>query len=162
EKACAGLALDAPVLLQLLIADALPAWVLKANRARQQRQQTIARLEGRLSPEMAAWESYCQCAPDAYSASLTQLADLIEEGTIRLEIDGNAGLRLALAPGAGWEAEGSVDHPGRKALQELTEAGVLAPDGPEEGSGGRWRLDPKALVGTAKPKSDPPSFERSN
>src|SRR5262249_31372416 len=140
----------------------LPAWVLKANRARQQRQQTIARLEGRLTPEMAAWETYCQWAPDAYSTSFTQLGKLIEEGTIRLEIDGNAILRLALVPGAGWDAEGSVDHPGKKALVELSEAGVLAPDGPEEGSGGRWRLDPKALLRTAKPKSAPPSSERND
>jgi hypothetical protein len=142
EKVHEALALDLRTALQLIVADALPAWVLRAGKAQQQRQQALAQLENRLTPEMAAWEICCRLAHTSHAASLATVRALVKEGVISLELGPDASLCLNCDAGLTRDA----DHPGTKALQSLTEAGVLVPDGPAGGPPGRWKLEPQALL----------------
>jgi hypothetical protein len=140
DKVCQGLAVDLATVLRLILADSLPNWVVRAGRAQQQRRQALARLEGRLSPELAAWRVYCRLAPARLAGLLGEVGRLIDEGAVRLEVGTDGELYLEL------DAEASADH---NAVRELVTAGVLVPERPE-GAWGRWRLQPRAFSQAAE------------
>jgi hypothetical protein len=156
NKACEGLAVDAATLLRLIVTDALPGWVLRAGRAQQQRHEALARLEGRLTPELAVWRAHCRLAPAPLAGHLGAVSQLVEEGAVRLEVGGDGELYVELAAEAGGEGKAGADQPGANALRELAAAGALVPERPD-GPWGRWRLEPRAFFQPAEQEKGPPS-----
>ena len=139
NKACEGLALDVPTLVRLIVTDALPGWVLRAGRAQQQRQQALARLEGRLSPARAVFTAYCRLAPARLAGLLGEVGRLIDEGAVLLEVGTDGELYVELAREAG------ADH---NAVREMATAGAFVPE--PGGAWGRWRLEAGAFSQAAE------------
>ncbi len=140
------MALDLPTLLQLILGEALPGWIPRAEKAQQQRQQALARLENRLSPEMATWDAYCRVAHASHADALNAVRSLIEDGAVELELDTDAVLHLISNLEVSPTSQGSEDHPGRKALRGLIAAGVLVPDETGDTPRTTWRLEPQPLL----------------
>jgi hypothetical protein len=158
-KVCAGLGLDLPTLLRLVVTDALPGWVLRAGKARQQRQQALERLQNRLTAEMATWDAYARAAPERFAEAFRRGRQLIEEGTVRLDLEPDGTLYLvaepADAPGA---TRGSTAE---NALQELMTAEMLVRDLPADSSGTRWRFVPQKLLNPAVSRSPTTATRRT-
>jgi hypothetical protein len=150
ERVCEGMALDLPTLLQMILAEALPGWILRAGKAQQQRQQALARLENRLSPAKATWNAYCRVAHASHAASLSAVGTLINEGVVELELDTGSVLHLISNLELSSVSENAEDHPGRKALKELIAAGILVPDETGNPPRSTWRLESQALLTKAK------------
>src|SRR6266545_6746504 len=148
DRACAGLAVDLPPLLQLVVTEALPAWVLRGGKALQQRQQARDSLENKPTPEMAAWITYRRLASPQHAASLDHIRGLMEEGAVRLELDSEALLYVVIPEATVAQESAAVSAEG-KAFKDLAAAGVLVPDEAEDGVRTRWKLDPQALLATA-------------
>ena len=138
-KACAGLAIDAATLLRLIVVDGLPAWLLRAGRAQQQRHEALARLEGRLSPARAVFTAYCRLAPARLAGLLGEVGRLIDEGAVLLEVGTDGELYVELAREAG------ADH---NAVREMATAGAFVPE--PGGAWGRWRLEAGAFSQAAE------------
>jgi hypothetical protein len=141
EKACAGLAVDLPTLLQLIVTEALPDWIMRASRSQQRRLQALNRLEKKRTPELAVWEVYQGLASAATAASFEQVRSLIDEGIIRLELDEGGNLFLIVDTESTGTAARGVEKRGEQGVQTLLKAGVLAPDEAYHGTGRRLRLD---------------------
>jgi hypothetical protein len=86
EKTSAGLGIDLATLLQLIVTEGLPAWILKSREARQQRQQALDRLENKLTPERVAWGTCARLAPPEYQSYFRDLNDGLEIGELSLEL----------------------------------------------------------------------------
>jgi hypothetical protein len=142
SKVCEGLVLDLPTLLQLIITEAMPSWVVKASKARHQRQQALHRLENQLTPEKAVWETYFHLAPDQYTSYFRILDTFIERGEIELDLDEEAQLFLLLNMEMTSEIyRNQTNHPAIVAMHYLLNAKILVREDIYEGSGSKWRLE---------------------
>jgi hypothetical protein len=159
NRACAGLAVDLPTLLQLVVTEALPAWVLRGGKALQLRQQAIASLENQPTPAMATWMTYRRLAPPQHAASLDHIRTLVEEGTVQLELD-SAAVLYVVVPEAGGVHQNAALSLEDKPFKDLIAAGVLVPDEAQDSVRRRWKLEPQALVSTARGGGTPTSTAR--
>ncbi|MHB1423792.1 MAG: hypothetical protein ACYC3I_11475 [Gemmataceae bacterium] len=153
ERVCDGLALDMPTLIQMILAEALPEWIVRAGKAQQLRQQALARLDNRPSPERATWDAFCCTAHPSHTASLGGVKSLIEDGLVELEVEPEAQLRLVSKLELTDASQTPEDHAGCKALKELVTAGVLIPDEIGDAPHKSWRLEPRALLKKAVDRS---------
>jgi hypothetical protein len=139
------LAVDLPTLLQLVVTEALPAWVLRGGKALQLRQQAMASLENQPTPAMAAWLTYRRLASPQHTAALDHIHGLKATGAVRLELDSEAVLYVAIPEVTGATEHATVSAED-KAFKDLIAAGVLVPDEGQDGLRGRWRLDARGLL----------------
>ena len=159
DQAAVAIGMNLPTLLQQIVTEALPNWVLRAGNAKRQREEALAELEGRETRASIAWKIHRQMAPSAsHTAALDEVDALINQGMVNRELDPAGNLILTCLEAATVSA-GASENPEMAILDKLVAAGALISEGSEQAPGRRWKLRPEWFQ---RSEAFPQSLHRRN
>ena len=139
DQAAVAIGMNLPTLLEQIICEALPSWALRASKAKRQREEAVAQMEGRETRARAVWNTCRRLAPSTHAAALDQVDALINQSKVNLELD-QAGTLILTCIAAITVAAGAAENPEIAILGQLVAAGVLIAEGSEHAPGRRWKL----------------------